>query len=126
MTAKAKADNGMATFDKLISKHRAEQKVVIALGEDEDVELLFRAIGYKAYDKMITDCPPTTSQKADGSIYNPNKFGPALLASVCVDPDMTIDQWSEIWTSDEWSKGEVTQIFVIAGELCNKGLDIPK
>lgn len=113
-----------ATFEQLLSKKRAEKEVKINLG-GEETSLLFRAVGATQYDKMLSKHPPTTEQKADGSIYNINTFGPAVLAAVCVDPELDAKQWSEIWHSDDWNRGEVMQIFVTAIELCNKGLDIP-
>jgi hypothetical protein len=113
-----------ATFELLSKKKRATRDVVVDLGDGE-LTLVFQAIGAIAYDKLLSKNPPTTEQKADGSIYNINTFGPSLLALVCTDPELTKDQWSEIWHSDDWNRGEVMGMFFIAIELCNKGLDIP-
>lgn len=117
-----------ATFDMLKSKKRAEREVVLQFpGEDgtEEITMLFRAVGSQVYDKLLSKNPPTTEQKADGSVYNINTFGPDLLSKVCVDPDLSPQQWREIWQSEDWNRGEVMQLFVTAAELCNKGLDIP-
>lgn len=118
-----------ATFDLLKSKPRAEREVVLRLpgedGETEDLSMLFRAIGSQDYDKLLSKNPPTQEQKAEGGSYNVNTFGPALLARVCVDPDMDAKQWGEIWNSPDWNRGEMMQLFLVAVELCNRGLDIP-
>ena len=118
-----------ATFDVLKNKPRAEKEVVINIpgadGEENEVTMMFRAIGSTEYDRLLAKHPPTTEQKADNSTYNINTFGPGLLSKVCIDPEMTAKEWTLIWQSDDWNRGEVMGMFLIAVELCNKGLDIP-
>jgi hypothetical protein len=113
-----------ATFEKFKAKKRVEREVELEINGDP-VTILFRAIGSTEYDKLIAKCPPTYEQKAAGSSYNIDTFGPALLARVCIDPQMTKDEWNEIWNSENWNRGEVVQMFYIATELCNRGFDIP-
>jgi hypothetical protein len=118
-----------ATFDRLKNKPRAEREVVLRLPNDEgghdEMSMLFRAIGSQEYDKLLTKNPPSQEQKADGGSYNVNTFGPALLSRVCIEPDMDQKQWAEIWNSPDWNRGEMMQLFLVAVELCNRGLDIP-
>lgn len=118
-----------ATFDMLKSKPRAEREVLLKIpgsdGEIQELSMLFRAIGSQEYDKLLGKNPPTLEQKADGAAYNVNTFGPALLSKVCIEPDMDTAQWTVIWNSPDWGRGEVMQLFLVAVELCNKGLDIP-
>jgi hypothetical protein len=113
-----------ATFEKFKAKKRIERKVPLEIN-GEEMELLFRAIGSTEYDKLIAKCPPTYEQKANGSTYNVDTFGPIILDKVCIDPDMTVEQWTEIWNSPNWNRGEIMQMFYIATELCNRGFDIP-
>jgi hypothetical protein len=118
-----------ATFDLLKNKPRSKMDVKFMFDtggdEPEEVTLEFRAIGAIEYDKLISKCPPTVEQKADGSAYNIHTFGPELLAVVCVDPEMSLAEWKEIWNSPDWNRGEIVQLFGTALELCNRGLDIP-
>ncbi len=118
-----------ATFDLLKNKPRAEREVVLRLpnesGEYDEMSMLFRAIGSQDYDKLLSKNPPSQEQKAEGGSYNVNTFGPALLSRVCIEPDMDQKQWSEIWNSPDWNRGEMMQLFLVAVELCNRGLDIP-
>ena len=127
--SKQSEESKRATFASLKSKPRAEREVLLRLpnedGEYEEMSMLFRSIGSQDYDKLLTKNPPTQEQKAEGGSYNVNTFGPSLLSRVCVDPDMTMKQWTEIWNSDAWNRGEMMQVFLAAVELCNKGLDIP-
>jgi hypothetical protein len=113
-----------ATFAAFQSKKRAEREVTLTVN-DEEMTMLFRAIGSSEYDKLIAKCPPTYDQKAQGTTYNIDKFGPQILSKVCVDPDLTVEQWDEIWNSENWNRGEIMQIFLVATELCNRGFDIP-
>lgn len=113
-----------ATFAAFQSKKRVEREVTLTVN-DEEMTLLFRAIGSAEYDKLIAKCPPTYEQKAAGTTYNIDKFGPVILAKVCVDPDLTQEQWEEIWNSENWNRGEIMQMFFVATELCNRGFDIP-
>lgn len=113
-----------ATFAKFKAKKRVEREVELEIN-GEPVTMLFRAIGSTEYDKLIAKAPPTYEQKAQGANYNIDMFGPVLLSRVCVDPSMTKDEWTEIWNSDNWNRGEIVQMFYIATELCNRGFDIP-
>lgn len=113
-----------ATFAKFKAKKRVEREIIFDMG-DEKVSMLFRAIGSTEYDKMIAKAPPTYEQKAQGATYNIDKFGPAILSKVCIDPEMDVAEWTELWNSDNWNRGEIVQLFYVATELCNRGFDIP-
>lgn len=123
------ASSKRATFDLLRNKPRAQREVVVKIpnedGEIIDLTMLFKAIGAQDYDKLLSKNPPNTEQKAEGASYNLHNFGPALLSKVCIDPAMDQKEWAEVWNSPDWNRGEVMQLFYVAVELCNKGLDIP-
>lgn len=118
-----------ASFSDL--KHKpARTKDVVLMVPDEDgtvIEYVFtmRAIGSKAYDTLVAMHPPTADQKKDGITYNPDSFGPALIASCSVVPLMTPNEAKELWESDVWSRGEVMALFGAAVEVNSKGLDVP-
>lgn len=118
-----------ATFEELVKKRHLEREVPIKMpgddGELVEVTLLFRALGAKEYDKLLSRNPPTTEQKANGASYNIDTFGPALISAVCLEPPMTASEVNQIWMSDDWNRGEVMSLFSAAVEICNKGLDIP-
>lgn len=118
-----RSDAKRATFTKLKNKKRAEREYTADLG-GEPATLLYRAIGATAYDKLLTKYPPTKEQLADGAAFNANTFAPALLARVCVEPAMDEAEWAEIWHSEDWNRGEVSELFWNAVELCNKGLEL--
>jgi hypothetical protein len=124
----AKAKN-RATYEMLVKKRHLEKEVTIKIpGDDGDlveVTMLFRAIGAREYDRLLTKHPPSTEQRAQGGSYDINTFGPALISRVCVDPEMNEDECRQIWNSSDWNRGEVMSLFSAAVELCNQGLDIP-
>lgn len=127
--AKQKAASKRATFARLSSKKRAEREVPIVLpdgsGGTEVATLLFRAVGAQDYDRLLSEHPPTAKQKLDGATYNLDTFGPALIAAVCVEPELTYDEAKALWDSEDWSRGEIMTLFGNAVELCNQGMDVP-
>lgn len=127
--SKQSAASKRATLSRLTKKTRAEREVSVSLPDGEggqDVAtLLFRALGAQDYDKLLGKHPPTAQQRLEGHSYNLDTFGPALLSRVCVDPEMTEDEAKAIWTSGEWSRGEIMTLFGHAVEICNQGMDVP-
>lgn len=114
-----------ATFEKLKGKKRAEKEFSVVLADGEDpVSFLFRSIGAQDYDRLITKCPPTTDQRAEGHSFDQNKFAPMVLARVCVEPVLDEQEWAEIWNSPDWNRGEISALFWEAVNLCNRGLDV--
>lgn len=118
-----------ATLDLLKGKKRAVSKFKIYLpdedGSNMELELTYRAIGAREYDKLVGKHPPTTEQRADGANFNLDTFAPALIAAVAVEPELSEADAKEIWNSPEWSRGEVFELWRKAVDLCNRGLDIP-
>jgi hypothetical protein len=112
-----------ATKEMLFGKPSKPATFIFTL-DGERVTLQFRAVGAKAYDRMLTACPPTVAQRAEGSVVDNDKFAPKLLAAVCIDPVLTEEEWGEIWGSDSWSQGEVWDLFTTANGLCRQGLDL--
>lgn len=122
--AKQREASKRATFAKLSKKGRAEREVKVYL-DGEELTVLFKALGAQEYDRLLGEHPPTPKQKLEGSTYNIDSFGPALIAKVCVDPDLTEDEAKAIWESEDWSRGEIMTLFANAIEICNQGMDIP-
>lgn len=112
-----------ATLDMMRAKRRKPKEFTAELA-DEEVTFLYAAIGNVDYDKLLTECPPTTAQRAEGAVYNQDKFAPELLSRVCVEPKLTAEEWTEIWTSPDWSRGETGNLFYEAVNLCGQGLNL--
>jgi hypothetical protein len=118
-----------ATIDELIHKPRSTTEFSLVLsdgnGGTNEVTLKYRAIGMRAYDKLVAKHPPKPEQRAEGSSFDIDTFAPALIAACSVDPEITSDAAKEIWESDDWSRGDVMVLFRNAVELNNRGLDVP-
>lgn len=112
-----------ATFEQLLAKKPVEKVFTVRLDGQETADVLFRAIGADEYDKLLTKHPPKPADKAEGATFNLETFAPALLAVVCVEPNATEAQWSDLWHASEWNRGELTDLFYGAVGLCNQGLD---
>jgi hypothetical protein len=98
-----------------------------ALRQDGVETLVFRSIGRKAYDALVEEYPPTEEQiteyradnpQRDGSpgkgkpAYNIETFAPALIAASCVEPEMTVEQVTELF--DGWTSVEIQELWVAA------------
>ena len=118
-----------ATLDMLKNKKRLEKELTLLLpmgnGKNEEVSFLFQSIGAQEWDRLVGKYPPTSEQRAEGAAFNMHTFAPALLSRVCVEPQMSEEEWKEIWDSPDWNRGEVVQFYVTAVELCSTGMDVP-
>jgi len=118
-----------ATLDLLKSKHRATSEFSIFLkdedGDTQEVTLKFQALGARAYDKLVSKHPPKPEQRAEGASFNMDTFAPALISACSVDPEISLDDANELWTSEDWSRGDLMVLFRNAVELNNRGIDIP-
>lgn len=128
-TVLAEARRRPATFDDLFKKKRRELDVVVATTDDSgsDIELVvrYRALSSKEYDDLIATCPPTPKQKTDGMIYNPDTFGPALVAAVAIEPKLSVEQVTTLIESGVWSPGEVNTLTGMAMSVCQTGAGVP-
>jgi hypothetical protein len=122
--AKQREKAKRATFDMLIGKKPNSEEFTVPFGPDgQQVSFLFVAIGSADYDQLLTDHPPTTEQRASGATFNINSFGPALLALVSREPALSVGNWTELWTSPAWGRGELMGLFWRAANLCTKEVD---
>jgi hypothetical protein len=126
---KQSAASKRATLDLLRNKKRQEKEIVVEWpvgdGKTEEVTFLFQSIGAAEWDALVAKHPPTKDQRADGEPFNPDTFGPALLAMVCVEPALTVEDWTEFWNSPDWNRGEIVMFYANAVQLCQQGLNIP-
>lgn len=118
--AEQRQESKRATLAQLRGKRRVREIYERELN-GEKASFLFQAVSNAEYDALLTACPPTTAQRAEGASYNPDKFAPQLLAKVCIEPKLAEAEWSEIWTSPDWSRGETNELFLTAVNLCNRG-----
>lgn len=117
----SKADK-QSVLDRLKNK-KPRQKTIKVEVSGEELELTFQALSSHDLDKLQTKHAPSIEQKAKGYNFNPDTFGPALVAACSVDPEMTEADAKEIWASDSWSTGELGQLFDTCIALCMESLN---
>ena len=115
----------IATFEDLINKPARTREIVMRISEDSEVSVKLKALGSKAYDDLLGEHPPTPDQKRESQTYNVDTFAPALIAACATEPALTVAEAKQIWNSSEWSRGEVTELFIACVEVCSRGLDVP-
>lgn len=106
-----------------VKKPARTKEVEITFG-DEPATVLLRAIGNTTYDRLLTEHPPTKEQKEEDATYNPDTFAPALIASVLAEPKLTVEEATEMYNSDEWSRGELLNLFTECIIVCSEGLKV--
>lgn len=118
-----------ATFASLKAKPRRSLTFPITLagngGTERTVNMKFLAISAKRYDELVAESPPKQSERQSGAVFNLDTFAPALISAVSANPELTVEQATELWNSPDWANGEVTALFINAQRVCNGGIDIP-
>lgn len=126
-TVKAKVEQSeaakRATADLFQSKKPYEEEKILKI-DGEEVTILLRSIGRKKYDALLTECPPSTAQRAKGESYDQEKFAPKLMARVVVDPEMSEVDWRNLWNDDNWNRAELGDIFYACVGVCSVGVNV--
>lgn len=106
-----------ATLESLRGKKPRRKEFSMEINGEEQ-SFLFVGLGNRKYDKLFNQFPPTNEQLARGEGTNIDKFAPELLARVSKEPELSTEQWTEIWNSEDWSRGELIALYNEAGYLC--------
>lgn len=114
-----------ASLDTLLSKPPRTKVVEVVLADDQKVSILFKAIGSKAYDDLLAGHPPSAKDKEDGGVWNADTFPPALIAACSVEPKIDEESAVAIWTSEDWSRGELMDMFMKVVSLNSEGMNVP-
>lgn len=118
-----------ATLTDLLKKPARTKEVTVRSvddgGNEVELTIVFRSIGSRAYDALLTKHPATREQKKDGHSWNIDTFPPALIAASSSDPQISHEDAVQLWESDDWSSGELMGLFVAAMKLNGEGLDVP-
>lgn len=108
-------------------KKRTSEVVVYTVDEDGPVQLVlkFQAISPKEFDDLVAAHPPTTKQKQDQMIYNPDTFGPALASLCLIEPKLSLEDIKELRDSGAWSSGEINTLINSALVICQVDAGVP-
>ena len=114
-----------ASLETLLSKPPRTKVIEVSLADDQKASILFRALGSKAYDDLMAAHPPTKQEKEDGAVWNSDTFPPALISACSVEPKIDEDSAKTIFTSEEWSRGELMDMFMKVVALNSEGINVP-
>lgn len=92
------------------------------LVRESSQKFVFRSIGRRRYDDLLTEHAPTEEHIAEakkidpnGSIdFNPDTFPQALIAACIVEPELTKSEVNDMFQSDDWSGPELSSLFETA------------
>ena len=100
------------------------QKVLDAARTTEAV-FTFRSIGSDPFEKLMATCKPSRDQRTEGMVYNPETFGPKLIAAASVEPKIDLETAKSMFTTPDWNSAELTKLFMSAMHANTESPDIP-
>ena len=86
-------------------------------------EFVFQDIGRKRFEDLIKAYPPSEEEKEAGNQWDPEAFAPALVAATAFQPEMTIEEASDLL--NEWGHGEAEALFTAALLVCTERAPVP-
>lgn len=103
------------------NKKKKEYEKAAADASDFTVEFTFRSIGRKPFEDLVLEHPATKEQiesaKKNGDDepgWNPDTFMPALMAAAIVSPNISEEEMTEMWESEDWNLAELMSMFLAA------------
>lgn len=92
---------------------------------DEKYQGTVQAISQRDYDALLEQCPPTKEQREQGASFDEAAHGPKLIAACFVEPALTLDQATELFTSPQWNRGEVAELYRECLQVNHTGVSTP-
>lgn len=125
ISEEATGPDTLSVKDKFLKKKRRVDHHKITL-DGEQVEIVVEALTNREFDDLLAKHPKRRSKEEDDMIgANSKTFPPALFAKSVKDPDLTEEQWGDIWTSEEWSPGELGHLLNLVMNTTSRGFDVP-
>lgn len=90
---------------------------VRAAAADTMASFTFEACSFAALEALQYKYPPDDKQKAEGLQWDVERFAPALMALTNLEPGLTDDDATELWTT--WEAGLVNTLYRAAWDVCN-------
>jgi hypothetical protein len=111
--------------DKFIKKKkRVEERQLFMDGEETTIKV--QALTQKQLDDLYAQHPKRRNKEVDNSLgANSENFPPSLFATAILDPKLDEEEWHTIWTSPEWSPGELGHLLDIVMNVTSRGFDPP-
>lgn len=110
--------------DKMLAKKAFVKKIPIMVN-GEQLEVTAKALDEKSLRELRAAHPPRKEDKDISLPYNVSTFPADLMAHSVIDPALTHEEWKEIFSSTEWSLGELRELYDAVFEITTSGFDIP-
>ena len=110
---------------KFLKKKATMKKIMVAINGEQS-EITVAALPEKVVRDLRAKHPPISKDDKNANIpYNSATVPPDLLAHSVVDPALTYEEWLDIWGSEEWSLGELRELYDKTFSVTTAGFDIP-
>jgi len=111
--------------ERFMKKKRKVVTHTIDIG-GEPTDIVIVGLGDKVLNKLQEEHPVRKNNTKDRVLgQNSETFPPALFTLSVSDPDLTEDEWSEIWNNnEEWSAGELGHLFDLVLGVSTRGFDV--
>ena len=108
----------------LKKKRRVDERKIFMDGEEVTVQV--QALTQQELDDLYSAHPKRRNKPSDESLgANSETFPPALFRMSINDPKLSEDEWHVIWTSPDWSPGELGHLLDIVMNTTSRGFDPP-
>ena len=108
----------------LLSRFSTLKGKVAELREEVEgniAEFVFRSVGRRKFEDLLEECPATAKQKADAAkrgedepSWDADTFPVMLMTAAVVAPQITEEEFFEIWESEDWNQAELMSLFLAA------------
>jgi len=82
------------------------------VAQERTATFLFQDQGRKRFEDLWKTCPPSDEQREQGYEWNPDEFGPLIIAESCIEPKLTLEEATQMY--DEWSTAEAETLLMTA------------
>lgn len=105
-------------------KRRVEERTITMDGEEVQVKI--QALTQQQLDDLYSHHQKRRNKDVDNALgANSETFPPALFSLSILEPDLSEDEWHDIWTSPDWSPGELGHLLDLVMNVTTRGFDPP-
>lgn len=109
-TLDSNGSHGIAQMEEQLARLQRELAADVAV-------FTFQAVTQAELEHLKLAAPPSPSQAQEGRQWDPDVFGPLLLAATCSEPGLTEAEAKTLW--EDWDPWQVDLLFGAAWDACN-------
>jgi hypothetical protein len=121
----AVAPDTVSLRDKFIKKKRRVEERQVTM-EGEELTIKIQALTQQQLDDLYAKHQKRRNKDVDAALgANSETFPPALFFLSIMEPNLNETEWHAIWTSQEWSPGELGHLLDLVMNVTTRGFDPP-